>query len=311
MSTYGTYSLRLERQRQEELRRRREEQRKEGIRRQTTHLIAETRRMNRQFVNPITEHFGRGARQQAEGLVRQAEQLLRSDPDQALKLARRSRATVERGMAEASGRTAKWSEEKAAAQEAVTVFQLALDSVLNGLNAHNDHSRSQLTPIAHQLAAAKAALRRENFEAAKDLVVTGQAPIRQIEQAYHRQQEQEDVRREIVCGLRHVLANMGFAVDRAHLGDNGEKDKVVLAGRLPSGRTARFLIALDEKVEYDFDGYPHHDPVCGKDSEQIRRQLEEHCQVKTSELEVHWKGQNTKRTDKRARSLPIQGRKFA
>jgi len=287
MSTYGTYQLRLKQQRQEQLRHRRQEQRKKKVRQGATELIAESRRANRQFLNHMTQHFGQSAQQESEALAQQAEQLLQSDPDQALKLARKSRAAVERGMSEASGKTAAWSQEKAAAQEAVTVLRLALDSTLNSFVANNDNTSSQLTPVAHQLGAANAALRGENFEAAKELAITGQEQIRKIEQAHYRQQEAEEVRREVVHGLRRVLTDMGFTVERRRMGKNSEEGKVVLVGSLPSKRTARFLIALNGQIEYDFDGYSHRE--CGKDSEKIRRQLEEQCQGETTVVETHWK----------------------
>lgn len=309
MSTYGTYSVSLRQERLEELRRRREEQRKEKVRQEATKLMAESRQTNKQFLNHMTQHFGQGAQQQAEDLAQQAERLLQSNPDEALKLARKSRATVERGMAEASRKTDEWSQEKAGAEEAVTMLRLALESTLNSYAADNDDNSSQLTPVAHQLAAAKAALRRENFEAAKELAVTGQEQIRKIEQGRYQKQEQEEVRREIVRGLRHVLTDMGFNVGRAKLGENNEKGKVILVGNLPSGRTARFVISLDGQVEYDFDGYPHRE--CGKDSEKIHHLLEEHCQAETTVVETHWKDQEPKRIGKNARSLPTQRKNLA
>jgi len=287
MSTSGIYSLRLEQQRQEELRRHREEQRKEKVRQEAANLITETRQTNKQFLDHMTQHFGQSAQQQAESLARQAERLLQAKPDQALELARKSQAAVESGMAQASHKTAEWSREKATAEEAVTVLRLALESTLSSLASDNDGSSSQLTPVTHQLAAAKAALRRENFEAAKELAVTGQEQIRKIEQARYQKQQQEDVRREIVRGLRQVLTGMGFIVQPPCLGEDDEEGKVVLVGSLPSGRTARFVISLAGQVEYDFDGYSHRE--CGKDSEKIRSQLEEQCQGETTVIETHWK----------------------
>lgn len=162
-----------------------------------------------------------------------------------------------------------------------------MESTLKSFVSDNDNSSSQLIPVAHQLAAAKAALRHENFEAAKELAVTGQEQVRKIEQArYQKQeQEQEEVRREIVRGLCDVLTGMGFNIERKEL---GEDNKVILIGKLPSGRTARFFIALDGTIDYDFDGY-HRRGDCGKDSEKIRIQLEEQCQGQATVIETHWK----------------------
>jgi hypothetical protein len=251
----------------------------------------------------MAQYFGQSAQQQAESLAQQATESLQSDPDMALQLARQAQATAERGMAEASVRVYEWRQEKAAAEEAVTILRLALDSLLED-STHQEKTDKEVIAVADQLAAAKAALRRENFEGARQLAVTGQQRIRQIEQSRRRQREQEEVRREVVRGLRHVLMEMGFTVKPAQVGRNGEEGKVVLAGRLPSGRRARFVIALNGQVEYDFDGYPHRE--CGKDSKKIRRQLEEHLQAKTSDIETHWKGPD--QIGRNAKDLPADQR---
>lgn len=286
MSSYGTYSISLRQDRLEELRRQREEQRKQEVRQEATKLIADSRRASRQFQDHMTQYFGQNAQQLSENLARQAEQLLRSNPDQALQLARRSYATVERGMAEASHKTAEWTQEKITAEEAVAVLRLALEGTLNSFVADNDNSSSQLIPVAHQLAAAKAALRRENFEAAKELALTGQKQIRKIEQAHYQQQEAEEIRREIVRGLRDVLNKMGFVVKKPKLDQGSENGKVVLIGTLPSEAVACFVIAIDGQVDYSFMGYRHHD--CGKHHTKIRSQLEEDYQMETSDLQVEW-----------------------
>lgn len=286
MSISGTYSLRLKKQRQEQLRRRREEQRKEKIRREATKLITDSRKTVGGYVGHMVQQFGQSAQQQAESLARQAERLLQSDPDQALKLARKSCATVECGIVEASRKTAEWTREKVIAQEAVTILKLSLESMLDSSPAANSNDKELLT-IAHQLVASQTALRHENFESAKELAVTGQEQVRKIELARYQQQEQEEVRREIVRGLRDVLTGMNFTVQPPCLGEDDEEGKVVMVGSLPSGRTARFVISLAGQVEYDFDGYSHRE--CGKDSEKIRSQLEEQCQAKATVIKTHWK----------------------
>ena len=286
MSTYGLYSLRLKQQRQEQLRRRREKQRKEKVRKEAANLIADSRQMSKRSSNRIIEHFRQNAQQKTESLAQQAEKLLKSNPDKALKLARSCRAAAERAITETSHKATEWSQKKTTAEQTVTVMRLALDSALNSLAKDND-SRSQLTSVAQQLAAAKAALRREDFITAKDLADTGLKQIHQIEQAHDQKQQQEEVRRETVRGLKDVLTGMNFIVDRPQMGEGREEGKVVLVGNLPSGRTARFAVALDGQIEYDYDGYPHRE--CKTDSDKIRRQLELQCQGEISDIESYWK----------------------
>ena len=202
MSTYGLYSLRLKQQRQEQLRRRREKQRKEKVRKEAANLIADSRRMSKRSSNRIIEHFSQDARQQTESLAQQAEKLLKSNPDKALKLARKCRAAAERAMTETSHKATEWNQKKTDAEQTATVLRLALDSALNSLAADND-SRSQLTSVAQQLAAARAALRREDFVTAKDLADTGLKQIHQIEKAHdqNNSRKRSGVRQCAACGM--------------------------------------------------------------------------------------------------------------
>lgn len=295
MSTYTTYELRLRRQRKKELERRRQEERKQRVRQEATRLIAESHQASRQSTDHLVQHFGRDAQQQAERLAQQAEQLMQSNPDKALKLARKSRATAERGMAQASRKSANWTKEKIAAKEAVTVFELSLQSLLD---VSGTEVNKKVTAVAKQLAEAKTALRRENFQLAAKLAVAGQKEVAQIEQARQQHQQLVDERREIVNGLRQVLGEMGFSVGADE--QVNKEGKVVLEGSLPSGRRARFLISLDKKIESDFDGYserycPDDDPstkACVKDSEQIRRRLEKQIQADSLNVKTRMKDGN-------------------
>ena len=303
MSTYGSYRLQLKRQRQAELRRRREQERKQRVRQEAARLIAEGRQTGRQVSNNLTRHFSQEAQQESEAIVQQAEQLLQSDPDKALKLARKSRASAERGMAQASGQAAEWTKEKVAAKEAVTVFELSLQSMLNDSDADDN---KELAVVANQLAEAKTALRRENFADAKKAAVAGHKKVQEIEQTRQQQQQKENERREIVRGLRQVLTGMGFAVKDPVLGKDRQEGKVVLVGELPSGRTARFAISLDGRLNYDFDGYDDYESEggCGTARDQVCQRLQEQIYAKASDHEMHWKGPGPERLEKDKKQLP-------
>ena len=309
MSTYGTYSLRLRPQRIEQLRRRREQQRKERARQEAGKLLAESRQISGQSASRLDDHFSQDRRQQTKNLAGQAEQLLASDPDKALELARNCRAAAEHGMAEASRKTARWSRQKNSAEQAVTVLQLTLESAINSFASDSDDSSSPLIPAAQQLAAAKAALRRENFEAAKKLATTGRGQIDRIEKARQEKQQQAEIRQQISRGLARVLTNMGFSVSGDAADRDGQRNKTVLVGRLPSGRQARFVISSDGRVDYDFDGYRHRE--CGKDSEKIRHLLEKQCQADTTHHERFWKDGGPNLIGGAGRCLSIEHRRSA
>jgi len=300
MSMYVTFSLRLTWQRLAELRRQQEEQRKERVRQEAVGLIASSRAVWNSSKHHLDNHFGQEVRQEAEGIASQAEKLLRSDPDQALRLARRSIAAAERGLSQAQVKTAAWTTQKADAKDAVTILRLAVESLLKGATMV-DQTDTHLASAARELAMAQTALQREDFETAKAAAMRGQTCSEQASQMRLQRQEQEEVRKEIVRGLRQVLTGMGFTVQPPQIGKDRESGKVVLVGMLPTGKKGRFLISLDGLVGFDLDGYEG--GTCGKDYEKIRRLLEKHLQAESSDTQIRWK-QEPKKIGKTERDFP-------
>ena len=249
-------------------------------------MIADSRDTSGQILDGLTQNIGADAQQRSTKLRHQAEQLLRSEPDQALQLARKSLVVITTGIAEASRQASEWSREQTDAGEAVAELRLSLQTAIRIAKARGN-SDKELAGIAQQLTTATTALRLENLGLATDIALAGQDQLRQIEQRRHQQLEQEEIRREIVRGFRQVLLDMGFTVAAPRMVENDQNGRVLLSGRLPSGRTARFAIALDGHVDYDFDGYRQRD--CGKDHDTIRRRLQEQCLVEATRMQVHWK----------------------
>ena len=98
----------------------------------------------------------------------------------------------------------------------------------------------------------------------------------------------ETVRREVVGSLLTTLTDMGFVVDSPVLeGNEPQSSKVKLTGFLPSGRKASFMINLDGKMEFDFDGYQGR--ACAKEMERIESQLNERFSIKLGPAQVTWK----------------------
>jgi len=282
MSSFGSYSLQLSRQRMEELRRQKEEARREQVRQEVTSLLASVQHAAGRFQHHLTQAFGQKAQRESADLAAKARSLLQSDPDRARNLARRSLAVAKRGLEEASRTAAAWNRGKAEAHEAFTMLRVSLDSLLQGASVV-EATDPNVERAVQNLTLAETAMRREDFTAAKAAALKGQQEAAQAEQARQQQEEREAVRREIVRGLRQVLVEMGFAVEKPRK----DSHKVVLVGCLPSGRTARFEILLDGQVKYDFDGYQHRE--CGKDRQAIRRRLEAICDAKLPEAVEYWK----------------------
>ena len=286
MSTYGIYSLQLRRERLARLRLEQEHRRREQVRQEARRLLADVRQAMGRSQHHLAEHFARKAQQESRDLTQQAERLLRSDPDRALQTARRGLAAAQRGLEQASEKMATWSRQKVKAQEAVTLLRLSLeglcrDGCIKGVD------NPLLAEAVGCLAEAAASMRREDFIAAVAAAQKGLETVGQAEKARHQQQESEAIRREIVRGLRQVLSEMNFAVERPRLSGGANDGTVVLVGKLPSGRAARFEIFLDGQVHYDFEGYQGRQ--CGKDEEAVRRQLEALLDAKATCKQRHWK----------------------
>jgi hypothetical protein len=112
----------------------------------------------------------------------------------------------------------------------------------------------------------------------------------------------ERARREIVGALLSTLQTMGFVVEAPQLvADERTGSMVVLTGRLPSGRMARFEIQLDGQLRFDLDGYEGRS--CAKEMAGIEEKLRERFRVKLGPPQVNWK--NPDRISSTARPLPI------
>ena len=300
MSSYGTYTLRLRRERLEQLRREQEQRRKEQVCQKARRLLEGVRQALGRSDHHLMQHFGQAAQDEARRLAGQAERQLQSDPDRALQLARRSMAAGQRGLTEASAKVAAWSRQKAEAQEAVALLKLSLQGFFqDGCIEGED---PLLADAARHLAEAAAAMRREDFRAARAIAERGQQAVGEAEKARRTQQQREAVRREIVRGLRRVLLDMGFTLERPQLEKDRGGGRVTMVGRLPSGRTASFEIFLDGLVRYNFDGYEGR--VCGKDEEAIRQGLETVCDAEATDPEVRWKKGPTLQIGRNERDIP-------
>jgi len=286
MSTFGLYRIQLRRERQERLRRAQERERLARVRQETRRALTCLQSLLGRCRPGLEQHFGSEAQREGTALAKKARRQLKNHPDEALALARRAVAAAERGLKQASTRAEAWTRQKTEAHEAVSVLVMALETASReGCLAEADDSH--MAEAAGHLDRAATALRREDFKGALQAARSGQAATRQAEQARQERQERETLRREVVRSLRQVLGSMQFTVLPPRRRPADEGGAVVLSGRLPSGHTARFEIALDGQVAYDFDGY--HGQACGKDEEAIRRALETTCQAEATDHCRRWK----------------------
>lgn len=107
---------------------------------------------------------------------------------------------------------------------------------------------------------------------------------------------EEKVRRELVRGLLKTLKDLGFVT----VGPRLSEDIVVLEGRLPSGRRARFEVRLDGRMAFDLDGYEGQ--ACAQEMEKVETAMRDHFGVKMGPPQVVWK--NPDRLSRGAVTLP-------
>jgi hypothetical protein len=93
----------------------------------------------------------------------------------------------------------------------------------------------------------------------------------------------EKVRKEVVRSLLGTLKDLGFVVAGPQL----SADIVVLEGRLPSGRRARFEVKLDGQLRFDLDGYEGR--TCAEDMEKVETAMRDRFGVTMGPPQVVWK----------------------
>lgn len=274
MSMSGEQRLELERQRLEALR-------LDQVREECTAIVSACEAMLADVRNVGVQQIA------APSLRRSLEQLrilrdqIQASPDATriglLQLS--SRMHEEIAMAE--GKAEAWSQRQAEViARAREAGQLA---GANGDSATTARSLSQQ---------AEANAKRGDLTSAETLIERAHAAVATAAKA----KLDESVRREVVKGLVRTLKDMGFVVTSPQLDDG----KVVLEGRLASGRQARFEVSLDGRMQFDLDGYE--DRTCAQDMEKVETALRDRFGVRLGPKQVEWK--NPDRIGKTARDLP-------
>ncbi len=112
-------------------------------------------------------------------------------------------------------------------------------------------------------------------------------------------QVQENVRRHVVSSLYKAMSSMEFVMDtpREHSGG------VTVRGRLPSGRSASFVVDISGRMEFDFDGYPGRE--CEQNLDLMVEKLKAEFEVEATIVQRDWK--NPDRISKGSKGFPKGG----
>ncbi|MHB9071263.1 MAG: hypothetical protein ACYC54_12965 [Sedimentisphaerales bacterium] len=287
MSSTGQMQIYLERQRKEQLRLGR-------LQKQAYSLLDACRGQIAGIKDPAIQQLAGPGLKNIQQDISQASVIISSDPDKAVKNIRKIQSQLQALLSKAQQKASDFTKEQA---EAKSKLEICSQNLQAEQQTANEASMQELEKAGAEINKANQLYSAGKF---KEVSKICDEACGIIEQAGKKAFD-ETVRREVVGSLLTTLTDMGFVVDSPVLeGNEPKSSKVKLTGFLPSGRKASFMINLDGRMEFDFDGYQGR--ACAKEMERIESQLNERFSVKLGPAQVTWK--NPDKLTKGAVNLP-------
>jgi hypothetical protein len=274
MSMSGEQRLELERQRLEALR-------LDQVREECTALVSACEAMLADVRNVVVQQIAAPALRRGLEQLRTLRERIQESPDETRGKLLQVSSGMHEEIAKAEGKAEAWSQRQA------EVIGRARGA--GHLAAANGAAAAEAQSLSQQ---AEAHAKSGDLAAAEMLIARAHTAVETAAAA----KLDESVRREVVRGLVRTLNDMGFVVTGPQL----DAGRVVLEGRLASGRRARFEVFLDGKMKFDLDGYE--DRTCAPDMEKVETALRDRFGVRLGPKQVEWK--NPDRIGKTARDLP-------
>jgi hypothetical protein len=286
MSMEGQRHLELERRRREELR-------LEQVRRESQALLSVCNATLAGILDPAVQQYAAAELREVVQAIREAEPRIQTEPDASLGQLQALQQRLASVVTAAQARAQAWTESR-------TRLQSQLETVTGRIEALAASQKDQATST---LEAA-----RQCVEQARGLVTRGaetdaRSCLEKAEQTLEMARSkalEERVRKEVVKGLLKTLKEMGFVIKGPQL----SAQLVILEGRLPSGRQARFEVRLDGQLNFDLDGYEGRS--CAQDLEKVETAMRDRFGVTMGPPQVVWK--NPDRLSQGALELPGSGR---
>ena len=202
-----------------------------------------------------------------EGLARVQERLgglaagMGAEPDQDLKALKRIQKDLNAVLVKARASANNWNRQQMESQEALA---RARQAVAVGAKGAGRAAEDLAAKANAALIKAFALHDRKQYKEVLSLC----QEIEDLTEKGRQAALDETVRRTVVRGLLQTLQGMGFVVEGPQLQGGGpDGGTVTLAGKLPSGRQARFQVRLDGQMDFDLDGYEGR--TCGKQMEAV------------------------------------------
>ncbi len=235
-----------------------------------------------------------------EGLQRIAREIkliaaqIEQAPDESLQKSRSAHQELTAVIAKANAQANRWSEEQATSRAAIERGRTRLQAARQTVNQAGNELLNQANEHLAQ------ANRRHWDGGYLEVLAICQQVDALIDQSAQASLD-ETIRRQVVGSVITALKNNGFVVEDPQIvKPESDGGVVVLNGRLPSGKTARFEVQLDGHLHYDLNGYEGRG--CAAEVERIEQTLQEQFKVRLGPPQVTWK--NPDKISKGARDLP-------
>ena len=243
MSAEGRWNLQLAEERRRQLEAARNRRREEAQREQE--LAALCRRL-RTLADGVEDAEALLAAatilSEADALAREVERPNADELDAAVERAREGLAASEEQLAAVSSDVLAWREEEAARAAQVRRLEVELGAVASEI------AGADTVAVAQE---AIARLQQTAGAAGGDEIADAEAAVARATALA----DEADERRATAEAVIQALLAVGFRPMRRERVDGDGMKSTELLGRMPSGRTARFVVRADGETKFDLDGY--------------------------------------------------------
>ncbi len=286
MSMKGERQLQLERARREALR-------LEQVRSECRALVAVCTSTMSGVRDVAVQQYAAADLRELVGALREADTRIQEAPDATLEQLQGLQHRLATTLVRAEARARSWSEAQAQARARLQALDGRIEAV----------AQTQKEGAAAGLAEARRLVEEARNQVDRGADEDAQRRLEQAEQTLATVRTEaldEKVRREVVKGLLGTLKGLGFVI----VGPQLSADVVILEGRLPSGRRARFEVKLDGQLAFDLDGYEGRS--CAQEMEKVETAMRNRFGVTMGPPQVVWK--NPDRLSQGALELPGGGK---
>ena len=253
--------------------RRREELRKNRVRNQCTNLLNILEKKLHQYEsNANTSHFILDKALEIRNQWEKAQQLLQINPDEALLIVQESVEEVNKAITTAIASEKEWTSER---QTAEHLLRTTIDNL-------------ETLPIKTTKLLEKHQILVQRLKTMQTTASTAELIQKEIDEIKTqvnmllKEDEETEVRKEIVKSILSALKKQGFIVSTPKLKQN----VVHVTGKMPSGKMALFQIYDDITIKFDLEGYAG--TACKQELDAVLEKINTEGNVETTIEQFVW-----------------------